>query len=78
VTKRPYVHDPDECGCENHAPWCPLNPDATEVKPWPSVLRAVAKDGRGKVRPKKSVARRAGKHRQTQRVTAETREQEQP
>lgn len=28
-------HDPDECGCENHAPWCPFNPNATEVAPYP-------------------------------------------
>lgn len=28
-------HDADECGCENHAPWCPFNPYATQVHPYP-------------------------------------------
>lgn len=28
------VHDADECGCGNDAPWCPYNPNATEVTPY--------------------------------------------
>ena len=28
-------HDPETCGCENHAPWCPFNPNATQVTPFP-------------------------------------------
>lgn len=25
-------HDPDVCGCEDHAAWCPFNPNATELR----------------------------------------------
>lgn len=33
VEETPTPHDADLCGCENHAPWCPFNPWATEVAP---------------------------------------------
>lgn len=26
-----WEHDPDVCGCEDHADWCPYNPNATQV-----------------------------------------------
>jgi hypothetical protein len=28
-------HDPGECGCGNHSPWCPYNPHASEINPYP-------------------------------------------
>lgn len=38
-------HDPETCGCENHAPWCPYNPWATEVKPYPLKSPVLASSG---------------------------------